>query len=106
MRELFGVMAASGATAGIVVTSGAFTSEATAFAEGRNVTLLDGPRLIALIGPVQEDRAEVRVETPVPDCPRCSKPMVRRVVKQGANAGSEFWGCTAYPGCRGTRPLA
>ena len=45
VRELFGVMAARGATGGFVVTSGSFTAEAKAFVDGRNVTLVDGPAL-------------------------------------------------------------
>ena len=40
-----------------------------------------------------------------PPCPKCSKPMVRRVARQGAAAGNAFWGCTDYPGCRGTRQI-
>ncbi len=38
-----------------------------------------------------------------PACPRCGGPMGRRTARQGARAGSEFWGCSAYPACRGTR---
>jgi restriction system protein len=30
---------------------------------------------------------------------------VRRTAKRGANAGGEFWGCTGYPACRGTRRI-
>lgn len=33
-------------------------------------------------------------------CPKCSLPMVKRIAKKGSNAGSEFWGCTAFPKCR------
>lgn len=40
-----------------------------------------------------------------PSCPKCSKPMVRRVARQDAAAGNAFWGCTDYPGCRGTRQI-
>lgn len=29
-----------------------------------------------------------------------------RTAKRGANAGGEFWGCTGYPACRGTRSIA
>ena len=25
--------------------------------------------------------------------------------RQGKRAGSQFWGCTGYPGCKGTRPV-
>lgn len=49
VRELYGVMAASGASAGIVVTSGRFTGDAKEFARGRNVELVEGPELVALI---------------------------------------------------------
>ena len=49
VRELYGVMAAEGAAGGFVVTSGRFTDDATAFASGRNVTLIDGPKLFGLI---------------------------------------------------------
>lgn len=49
VRELYGVMAARGAAGGYVVTSGKFTNDAIAFASGRNVTLVDGPKLHGLI---------------------------------------------------------
>jgi hypothetical protein len=32
-----------------------------------------------------------------PLCPNCSSPMVPRKAKAGANAGQEFWGCSAFP---------
>lgn len=40
-----------------------------------------------------------------PTCPRCGKAMARRTVRRGRNAGSQFWGCTGYPDCKGTRPV-
>lgn len=49
VRELFGVMAANGATGGFVVTSGTFTHGAEGFAHGRNVTLVDGPQLLDML---------------------------------------------------------
>jgi len=39
-----------------------------------------------------------------PACPLCAKPMRLRTARQGAHAGSQFWGCAAYPDCKGTRP--
>lgn len=53
VRELFGAMAAAGATGAYVVTSGVFTSDARRFAEGRNITLIDGTALQGLIGKSQ-----------------------------------------------------
>lgn len=41
----------------------------------------------------------------IPNCPQCSKPMVLRTAKTGRNAGQQFWGCTAYPECKGVVKL-
>lgn len=49
VRELYGVMAARGVAGGFVVTSGSFTAEATAFAAGRNVQLVEGTQLHAML---------------------------------------------------------
>jgi len=38
-----------------------------------------------------------------PKCPTCEKPMRLRTARQGANLGSQFWGCSGYPECKGTR---
>jgi len=40
-----------------------------------------------------------------PACPLCGKPMRRRTAKSGRNAGQPFWGCTAYPDCKGVREV-
>lgn len=37
-------------------------------------------------------------------CPNCGSRMVRRTAKRGYRRGSQFWGCSRYPACRGTRP--
>ena len=37
-----------------------------------------------------------------PECPKCSKPMIKRVATKGENKGSEFWGCSDFPKCKGT----
>ncbi len=106
VRELYGVMAAKGAVGGFVVTSGSFTEEATAFASGRNVTLVDGSKLFGLIQQAKAARSSQgsakatvpkRPVTPFASsvgastvCPTCSKSMVRRLAKRGDNAGNAF----------------
>ena len=40
-----------------------------------------------------------------PACPQCGKPMALRTARKGQLAGSQFWGCSGYPECKGTRPL-
>lgn len=41
----------------------------------------------------------------VPLCPKCGKPMLRRMQKKGQQQGREFWGCSDYPNCNGTKPI-
>lgn len=105
VRELYGVMAAKGAAGGYVVTSGRFTQEAMDFAAGRNITLMDGAALRALISGVKVESAAANVEATTPACPSCGSAMVRRVAKRGANAGNAFWECAQYPACKGVRSL-
>ncbi len=114
VRELYGVMAADGAAGGFVVTSGRFTPEAHNFAKGRNITLMDGPDLLKLLKRAQSvgQPSQVAVKPAhmattsathnPPSCPLCAKAMVKRTAKRGGAAGVAFWGCSAYPACRGT----
>ncbi|HSV71786.1 MAG TPA: restriction endonuclease [Methylibium sp.] len=117
MRELYGVMAARSAAAGIVVTSGRLTDDATDFATGRNIRLIDGHDLHALVraarsaAPIPQRSAEAPppamgpAPVTAPACPACAKPMVRRMAKRGAQAGRAFWGCSDHPACKGTRTM-
>jgi restriction system protein len=124
VRELYGVMAAQGAAGGFVVTSGQFTKDAKAFASGRNIELIDGTKLPAMLRRARVDTASAspatgaikvlkpappslpsRAVSAAPECPVCGSEMVKRIAKRGSRAGQDFWGCTRYPGCRGTRQL-
>jgi restriction system protein len=133
VRELYGLIAAEGATGGFVVTAGRFSLDATTFAAGRNIQLINGTILHGWLKQAQTQQAPPRirpdknpVRTPAaagkpsgqtrpppispaltdkPACPLCGKPMLLRLAKHGVNAGQEFWGCSGYPGCRGTRAL-
>lgn len=116
VRELYGVMAAKGATSGFVVTSGRFTNDAKDFADGRNVQLVDGTKLFALIKQVKLSHATkqsatntlLQSDNPVasePTCPQCGSSMVKRTARKGGNADGDFWGCSKFPICRGVRPL-
>ncbi|GAB6386826.1 restriction endonuclease [Stutzerimonas marianensis] len=125
VRELFGVMAAEGAKGGFVVISGRFTEDAKAFAQGKNLQLIEGAELNDMI---RQSRATARQNlqpttnktpyqpTPVSSdppaktdrvtqatCPTCQAPMVQRVAKRGSNVGNSFWGCSQYPKCKTTR---
>ncbi len=122
VRELSGAMRDLNAAHGIVVCCGKFTAEATAFARRNGVALVGGDDLVRMIRAVQKGRSrqapegggssEARPEAAPemkeqgnPCCPSCGTPMVMRTARKGAHAGTSFWGCPRFPGCRGTRRL-
>ena len=51
-------------------------------------------------------RKEQSVHAAAPVCPQCGKPMIKRMAKKGRNAGNEFWSCSIYPNCDGTRSIS
>ena len=123
VRELFGVMAARGATGGYVVTSGTYSAPARDFASGRNIQLIDGTHLAKMLRMAKESKPGVG--RPAPDhtaallgrrtsdrivtasilCPLCSSSMESKLAKRGPNAGKMFLSCKRYPGCSGSRPV-
>lgn len=48
--------------------------------------------------------AENTVDPTAPSCPKCGKPMRKRIPREGGKADKPFWGCPDFPDCRGTRP--
>jgi restriction system protein len=44
--------------------------------------------------------AREKGKPPAPECPLCGKTMRRRKSAKG-----EFWGCSGFPECKGTRPM-
>ena len=76
VRELYGVMAAQGAAGGFVVTSGSFTADAVAFAQGRNVWLLDGKELFRMIQQARAGRANGKSGPASAPAPTSVRPVV------------------------------
>ena len=112
IREMFGLMTAVKAAEAIIVTSGKFTRDAQDFAAGKPIQLIDGPQLLTLIHSVQTQPAHTAANALVggtpkgaASCPSCGQPMILRTSKRGANAGTQFWGCSTYPKCKGTRKI-
>jgi len=50
-------------------------------------------------------RTQASIAGDAPACPKCGKPMIKRVAKKGVNSGKEFWSCSGYPECSGTRKI-
>lgn len=105
VRELFGVMAAQGAVGGYVVSSGQFSKEARNFAAGQNIELIDGDDLHKMIRSVERPSSPPVLQGATPECPSCGNTMVKRIARRSAKSGTEFWGCTKYPACKGTRSI-
>jgi restriction system protein len=107
VRELYGIMAAQGATGGFVIISGKFTQEAKEFARDKALELVDGTQLVKMIEEVRRTPPILTVSEPEEEdlCPRCGSEMVLRVATKGPRSGERFWGCSAFPKCRGARAL-
>jgi len=67
------------------------------FPKCRGVVELDDKSIIKEAA--VQDKASTEEKGPL--CPKCNGAMVKRVSKNGKNAGREFWGCESFPKCRG-----
>jgi restriction system protein len=104
------VVSSERATRAIFVTTGTFTEAARAFAADKALELIDGSGLARLLEAAGHNPESV-MTAPIAAsgavvCPRCGRPMVRRIARRGPNAGQAFWGCGDYPQCRGTLPIS
>jgi len=102
IRELYGVVMAEGASEGVVVCSGHFTSDAIEFASGKPLTLIGGSELSQLVGGLQKTQL-IKPKISQTECPACHSSMVLRTARKGKNNGRSFWGCSRFPKCRGSR---
>jgi restriction system protein len=103
------------ADAAIFITSGGYTAEARRFAEGKSLQLVDKSGFLDLVKQFQRNLQthygmDTEVKPPTvpsvnsanpPLCPVCQSSMKLRTAKKGRNAGSQFWGCSRFPGCNG-----
>ncbi|MFB3779533.1 MAG: restriction endonuclease [Bryobacteraceae bacterium] len=130
IREMYGVLTDRNAHGAIIVTSGIFTQEARAFAEGKPIDLVEGEQLAALIRSAQgvpSASSASRPSKPAPAsravsqpaiqepsskpessqkrCPQCGHSMVLRTAQRGPQTGQQFWGCSQFPRCRATLPI-
>ncbi|MGO9022499.1 MAG: restriction endonuclease [Syntrophobacteraceae bacterium] len=112
VRELYGVVGAEGASGGVVICSGEFTQEARDFARGKPIELIEGTALARMVEEVKKKPSSVNVNPIISGaqpldniCPLCGGKMVLRTARKGPKAGEKFWGCSAFPKCRGTTPL-
>ena len=110
VREMYGLLVHHHADAVKVVSTGAYTEAAAAFAAGKPIELITGEQLLAMIRAVQPaaptsasttdaQQPASAPSTHVATCPRCGAAMVERRIRQ---TGAFFMGCSRFPTCRGT----
>ncbi len=113
VREMFGALTSEQAASMTIITSGMFTHEAKNFAQDKAIDLVDGAQLQQMVSQVQSSPRPIAVKTKPKvepqlrsqqPCPKCGSEVVLRIAKKGANAGNQFFGCSAFPKCRHTEP--
>lgn len=116
VREMWGLVSHHRADGVKIACVGEFTRDASEFAEGKAIELINGKRLLELVRDVQTPVADVSaIRTPrlEPEltaqaanthvtCPTCQANMVLR---KNRHTGEGFWGCPNFPRCKGTRPV-
>ena len=110
VREMYGLLVHHHADAVKIVSTGAYTAAAAAFAAGKPIELITGEQLLAMIRAVQPaaptsasatDARQPASASPthLTTCLRCGAAMVERRNRQ---TGAFFMGCSRFPTCRGT----
>lgn len=114
IRDFYGAMNANlNFEAGYFITTGIFTLDAKQFAEDKPIELIDGAKLMDYVNITSQKTAPQRTvvtkqaaPVDIPVCPKCGSSMLKRTAKKGNMAGSQFWGCSAYPKCNGTKSIS
>jgi restriction system protein len=108
VREFIGALTDAQITRGIFITLRGYTGEAKQLAQKHGIEILNETELVKLI-----DAVDARFDSDILDllndtrkfCPKCESEMVLRTARRGANAGSQFWGCSRFPRCAYTLPV-
>jgi hypothetical protein len=107
VRELVGALHIEGLEQGVFVTLGGGSNPARDLAAAQGIEIVEAGQLARLL-----EKVDARYDPEMLDllndrrkfCPKCESEMVRRTNR--ADPNSHFWGCSTYPRCRFTMPLA
>jgi len=108
VREFLGALTDAGISKGIFITLRGYSGDAKQLAEKHDIEIVNE---IGLAQMLESTDAKFDSETlsilhdPRKFCPKCEREMVLRTASKGRGAGSQFWGCSAYPQCRFTMPI-
>ena len=103
VRELIGAQTIEKAHHSVLVTLRGYTEAARQLAREQHVELVEETQLVAWLRETRFSPAWPEIERALDaknkTCPRCEAPLRKRTVRNGANAGKPFWGCSTYPRC-------
>jgi len=123
VREVYGEMVSQSANGAVIVTTGQFTRETQDWAKGKPLELINGARLWEMVETQRaraadaagreaapqvastegdQEQAPAGSDAVAPGCPRCGGPTLLKTARKGVNIGRQFYGCQAFPRCRGT----
>ncbi len=109
VREFLGALTDADIQQGKFITLCGCTNPARQFAKRHNIEIVTGIELAPML-----ESADAGFDPEVLGllhdtrkfCPKCEREMVIRVAGQGPNVGGKFWGCSGYPHCHFTMPIA
>lgn len=109
VRELLGTLKDANIESGVLVALSGCTEDARALADKHGIAIVDEAGLVKLIRQPDssiDQRITAIFEDDTKYCPKCEHPMVLRTAGKGPNPGEQFWGCSQFPHCHYTQPIA
>ena len=93
---------------GYFITTGLFSREAKKFAYGKKLELIDGVKFMDFVR-IADSADSTEEKSAMQNsfkgagykCPMCGGHMVLRTTDSNPHAVAYFWGCSAYPACKG-----
>jgi hypothetical protein len=109
VREFLGTLTDVNMPKGIFITLRGYTNQAMQFARKNGIEIVNEVGLAQML-----ESTDAGLDPEVLEllhdtrkfCPKCERELVIRVAVRGPNPGSRFWGCSGYPSCQFTMPIA
>ncbi len=109
VREFLGALTDADLQQGKFITLRGYTNQAMQFAKRHDLEIVTEVELARMLETTdaQSDAAVLELLRDTRKfCPKCEREMVIRIARQGPNPGGKFWGCSGYPECHFTMPMA